>query len=73
MLTNDHTSCPGIYNLLLHHLTIIVTQPLAEWSGLLPSKLEGNSSNPHKCIVGVFSSSIKFEWRQYFSLPKCEE
>ncbi|GAY52332.1 hypothetical protein CUMW_141010 [Citrus unshiu] len=29
-----------------------------EWPGLLPSNLEGSSSNPHKSIVGVFPSSI---------------
>ena len=30
-----------------------------EWPGLLSSKLEGSSSNPHKSIVGVFPSFIK--------------
>ncbi|KAK9191264.1 hypothetical protein WN943_019876 [Citrus x changshan-huyou] len=29
-----------------------------EWQGLLPSNLEDSSSNPHKSIAGVFSSSI---------------
>ena len=29
-----------------------------EWPGLLPSNLEDSSSNPHKSIAGVFSSSI---------------
>ena len=40
-----------------------------EWPGLLPSNLEGNSSNPHKSIVEVFPFLINLSECSFFLYP----